>query len=113
MEDLANQKCLPCEGGTPPLETARVDELKSQIDPAWVVVSASASEAMKLRREFEFKDFEEAMKFVNSVADVAEAEGHHPDIHIFYNKVTIELWTHAVRGLSQNDFIIAAKIDVL
>lgn len=65
----------------------------------------------KIEKSFKFSDFVEAMKFVNSVADIAESEGHHPDIHISYNKVKIVLWTHAVGGLSINDFIVAAKID--
>ena len=113
MSYLSSQKCVPCEGGTPPLQSARVDELIKQIDSAWVVVPATASEAMRIRRNFKFKNFVEAMKFVNRVAEIAEAEGHHPDLHIFYNKLMIELWTHAVSGLSENDFIVAAKIDQL
>lgn len=111
--DLASQKCVPCEGGTPPLESGRVNELAKQVDSAWAIVPATASDAMRIRRNFKFKNFVEAMKFVNRVADIAEAEGHHPDLHIFYNKVTIELWTHAVMGLSENDFILAAKIDAI
>lgn len=67
----------------------------------------------KIRKEFAFKNFLKAMAFVDQVADVAESEGHHPDIHIFYNTVVIELWTHAIGGLSENDFIVAAKIDEL
>ena len=66
---------------------------------------------VKLYREYKFKDFVEAMKFVNKVAEIAESEGHHPDIQIHYNKVLIELWTHAIGGLSENDFILAAKVD--
>lgn len=113
MAKLSEQKCVPCEGGTPPLESARVAELAKQVDPAWAVVPETASEAMRIRRNFKFKNFVEAMKFVNHVAEIAESEGHHPDLHIFYNKVLIELWTHAVSGLSENDFILAAKIDDL
>lgn len=113
MNMLAQQKCVPCEGGTPPLETARVGELKNQIDPAWVVVPATPSDATHLKRECKFGDFVQAMTFVNKVAEIAETEGHHPDLYIFYNKVIIELWTHAVSGLSENDFILAAKIDQL
>ena len=123
MAKLSEQRCVPCEGGTPPLESARVNELIKQIDPAWAIVPATASEAthlrqgfgghVRIRRNFKFKNFVEAMKFVNRGAEIAEAEGHHPDLHIFYNKVTIELWTHAVSGLSENDFILAAKIDRL
>ena len=76
-------------------------------------LSGWALEDGKLERDFKFKDFAEAMKFVNKVAEVAEAEGHHPDIRISYNKVNIVLWTHAMGGLSRNDFILAAKIDTI
>lgn len=75
---------------------------------AWDVVDHK-----KIRRTFQFADFVQAMDFVNSVAKIANAENHHPDIHIFYNKVTLELWTHTVNGLSENDFILAAKIEQL
>ena len=69
--------------------------------------------AKKIKKKLKLKDFKEAMAFVNKVAEIAESEGHHPDIHIFYNQVRIELWTHAVGGLSENDFIMAAKLDGL
>lgn len=65
----------------------------------------------KIKKEFVFADFKEAIEFINKVADIAEEEGHHPDIHIFYNKVMIELWTHEIGGLSENDFILASKIE--
>lgn len=77
----------------------------------WSAVEDKKSASWRIRREFKFEDFKEAMRFVNKAADVAESEGHHPDIHIFYNRVNIELWTHAVEGLSENDFILAAKIN--
>ena len=80
----------------------------AELKTAWEVL-----EGKKLRREFKFTDFEEAIIFVNKVAKLAESEGHHPDINIFYNLVVIELWTHAVGGLSENDFILAAKIEEL
>ena len=70
-------------------------------------------DSKKISQEFKFPDFKEAMKFVNKIADIAEEEGHHPDIHIFYNRVMIELWTHAVNGLSENDFIVATKINAI
>ncbi|MDO8435159.1 MAG: 4a-hydroxytetrahydrobiopterin dehydratase [bacterium] len=111
MGSLAQQKCVPCEGGTPPLESARAEELKQQINVSWELVMPRADQSMRIKRNFKFKDFKQAIAFVNRVAEIAEAEGHHPDLHIFYNKVTIELWTHAVMGLSENDFIVAAKID--
>ena len=70
------------------------------------------TEPKQIRKKFSFKNFKEAMQFINKVAELAESEGHHPDIHIFYNRVVLELWTHAVGGLSENDFIMAAKIDM-
>lgn len=106
--DLTQKHCIPCEGGTPPLTKEQIAEYRSHIAEAWSVLDNA-----KLHRDFQFKDFQQAMRFVNQVADIAEADGHHPDISIFYNQVTIELWTHAVGGLSENDFIIAAKIDAL
>lgn len=98
---------MPCERGDPPVSSEREDELKKHI-PNWVLLRDGTH---KLRRQFTFKNFIEAMVFVNKVADVAESEGHHPDMYIFYNKVQIDLFTHAVGGLSENDFIMAAKID--
>lgn len=91
----------------PPLDAATIAEYVKNIS-GWKVVDDK-----KITKEFKFKDFKEAMVFVNNIADIAEAEGHHPDIYIFYNLVRIELSTHAVHGLSENDFILAAKIDGL
>ena len=105
---LNQSHCVPCEGGMPPLDHEYVQKYAAQV-PQWTV----SSDEKKLTREFIFKDFIEAMKFVNAVADIAQAEGHHPDMHIFYNKVRFELTTHAMGGLSENDFILAAKIDAL
>lgn len=105
--DLTLKKCVPCEGGMPPFTEAEVNRYISQI-PNWEVLDFK-----KIRREFKFKDFKEAIAFVNRVADIAEAEGHHPDILVYqWNKVRIELSTHAIGGLSENDFILAAKINL-
>ena len=106
--DLTNIKCVPCEGGVPPLTTEQILHFQERLTGEWEVIQNK-----KIKREFSFADFKEAMVFVNKVAALAEEEGHHPDVHIFYNKVVIELWTHAVGGLSQNDFILAAKIERL
>ena len=106
MEKLSSQKCVPCEVGGDPLKTDEIAQVLPQLDDLWEV-----RENKKLERKFKFKNFVEAMKFVNKVADLAEEQGHHPDFHIHYNKITIELWTHAVGGLSLNDFIVAAKIN--
>ncbi|HAJ56364.1 MAG TPA: 4a-hydroxytetrahydrobiopterin dehydratase [Candidatus Omnitrophica bacterium] len=105
--DLSKVRCKPCEGGTPPLEG---DTLKKYL------LSASdwqAEEDKKIKKEFKFKDFVGSIDFVNKVAGLAEAEGHHPSIFISYNKVRITLTTHAIGGLSENDFIMAAKINKL
>src|SRR5438874_2518959 len=107
--DLTTKHCIPCESGDPPLPQEKEDELHRQT-PDWLLLRDSEH---KLRRQFKFKDFKEAMQFVNKVAAIAEEEGHHPDIYIFYNKVQIDLFTHAVGGLSENDFIMASKIDSL
>lgn len=104
---LLNKKCVPCEGGIVPLDKSGVDKYINEIDNDWNVLEDNK----KIKKDFKFKDFVEAMKFVNQVADLAEEEGHHPDIFISYNKVEICLWTHAIGGLHENDFILAAKID--
>lgn len=105
---LQDKKCVPCEGGTPPLPRERVEELLHET-PEWGV----NTEYTEIRRVFKFKDFKEAMVFVNRVAETAEAEGHHPDITINWNKVTLALSTHSIGGLTENDFILAAKINTL
>lgn len=108
MENLATKKCVPCEGGVAPL-------LKDQAAPylAQVLGWKLSDDAKKISKEFVFKNFKESMAFINKVAAIAEAEGHHPDIFVFYDKVRMELWTHAIGGLSENDFIMAAKINQL
>lgn len=108
MVHLSDKKCVACEGGTPPLTSEKVKEYVAELGGGWEILDEK-----KIKKDFKFKDFKEAMVFVNKVAEIAESEGHHPDVHIFYNKVIIELWTHAVGGLSENDFIVAAKIDKL
>jgi len=106
MIDLTSQKCIPCEVGGEPLKREEAAFYSKDI-PKWTV----SSDDERISRVFRFKDFKEAMVFVNKVAELAESEGHHPDITIVYNIVTLELTTHAVKGLSVNDFIMAAKID--
>lgn len=106
--DLTTKKCVPCEGGAMPLVGEAIDRYRSMISGDWMI-----RDGKKIYREFSFADFKGSIEFVNSVATIAEGEGHHPDISIFYNKVLIELWTHAIGGLSENDFIVAAKIDTI
>jgi 4a-hydroxytetrahydrobiopterin dehydratase len=103
---LRGRRCQPCEGGVRPLTGPEVRPLAAEV-PAWSVAGE------RLRRRFIFRDFDEAIAFVNRVAAVAEQEGHHPDVAIHYREVELVLWTHAIGGLSENDFILAAKIDGL
>jgi 4a-hydroxytetrahydrobiopterin dehydratase len=103
---LAEQKCEPIKTGTPPLFRKEVEALLPQI-PAWSRVEK------ELAREFKFKDFRQAMDFVNLVAGIANEQDHHPDILISYNKVRVTLSTHKIGGLSMNDFIVAAKINLI
>ncbi len=106
MSDLDKQHCVPCEGGVAPLTKADAEETMKHV-PGW----ALSDDGKNITRDFEFADFKEAMIFVNKVAAIAEGEGHHPDITIKWNKVHLDLSTHAIGGLSTNDFILAAKIN--
>lgn len=106
--DLTQKKCVPCEGGIPPYDENKIKDYLTVLKTKWEVVDNK-----KLKKEFKFKDFKEAMTFVNKVADIAEEENHHPDISIYYSKVVIELWTHKIGGLHENDFIMASKIERL
>jgi 4a-hydroxytetrahydrobiopterin dehydratase len=107
--DLATKRCVPCEGGAKPMSSSEAEAYLAQV-PGWELVSG---EPLKIARALRFKDFLGAMAFVNRVAGVAEAEGHHPDICVSWNRVRLELLTHAIGGLSENDFIMAAKINEL
>jgi len=106
MSKLHEQKCVACEGGMPPLNETEIEILSKQIND-WRNVNNR-----KIAKDFIFNDFKEALGFVNQVGQIAETENHHPDICLYdYKKVTITTTTHAIGGLSNNDFIIAAKID--
>jgi 4a-hydroxytetrahydrobiopterin dehydratase len=106
MEDLLTKKCKPCEGGTPPLRINEIKEYMRQLSDGWKLEGDR-----KITRQYSFVNFRHTMDFVNKVASLAEDEGHHPVMHVHYGRVDIELWTHAINGLSENDFILAAKID--
>lgn len=106
--DFVNKKCQPCEGGVKPFSQEQASKALEQLDSRW----ALASDKM-IAAEFKFANFVEALTFVNKVGDLAEAEGHHPDIILKWGFARIEIWTHAINGLSENDFILAAKIDQL
>ena len=103
---LRRKSCVPCRGGIPPLTADQAREYHAAV-PAWTL----SSDTTRIAREFTFKGFTEAMAFVNRVAELAEAEQDHPDLTIHWNKVGLVLWTHAIGGLHENDFVMAAKID--
>jgi 4a-hydroxytetrahydrobiopterin dehydratase len=108
-DELTHKKCVPCEGGVPKYSR---EEAEAQIKglSGWRL----SPDGQRIRKDWTVKNFMAAIKFFNAVADLAEDEGHHPDLHLEgYRKVWIELWTHAIGGLSENDFILAAKIDEL
>lgn len=107
--ELSRQRCTPCEGGVPALSADQVTSLMPAL-PDWKLTG----DGQRLRREWRVKDFAVALDFFNRVGQVAEQEDHHPDLHLVgYRNVAIEIWTHAVNGLTENDFILAAKIDKL
>jgi 4a-hydroxytetrahydrobiopterin dehydratase len=104
---LEQRRCEPCEGGVPKLPEAAVQDLLGQLRGGWTARNG------KLNKVYDFKNFVEAMAFVDRMAQVAEAESHHPDFCVHYSRVIVFIWTHAIAGLSENDFILAAKIDAL
>lgn len=113
MSDLTKKHCVACEEGALPLSDNQENEMLKLVqhdNGGWMLVRDGTH---RIRRMFKFKDFKEAMAFVNKVADLAESEGHHPDITIVYNKVNLDLFTHSVGGLSENDFILASKLNKL
>ncbi len=99
---------MPCEGGIPPLTEKEIAGFKKLISEDWKVLENS-----KLMKEFYFVSYRHTIDFVNKVADLAEKEGHHPVLHVYFGRLVTELWTHSISGLSENDFILAAKIDKL
>lgn len=106
MSDLAEQTCVPCKGGVPPLEAEEAERLLARLDEGWDVV-----ETHHLERTYEFPDFAEALAFVNAIGEIAEEQGHHPDIHLAWGRVGAEIWTHKIDGLTESDFVLAAKFD--
>ena len=109
MNDLANKKCIPCEGNIPPFNTDEIHKYLKKID-GWEVKS-NKDKSFYLIKEFLFKNFKESQIFVNQVANVAELENHHPDISFGWGYCKIKIFTHAIKGLAESDFILAAKID--
>jgi len=106
---LKDKRCVPCEEGTPPLDDATTRLLLGEV-PSWSL-KADSGKPPQITRRFEFADFLAAMAFVGKMAAVAEEEGHHPDFCVHYNRIDVSLWTHTVGGLSENDFILASKLD--
>lgn len=105
MTELAKQSCIPCRGGTPPLSADRVEDLLRQLE-GW-----TAHETHHLSRTYTFPDFAQALTFTNHVGTIAEDQNHHPDIYLSWGKVRVDIWTHKIDGLTESDFILAAKID--
>ncbi len=107
MSDLAAKTCVPCRGGVPPLAGQELAQLQRQV-PGWDVIQEH-----HLHKTYTFPDFKSALAFVNRVGELAEEQGHHPDIFLTWGKVEITIWTHKIDGLTESDFILAAKIDQL
>jgi len=109
MSDLANKKCIPCKGETPPFDTSEIHKYLKKVD-GWDVKS-DEEKSFFLTKEFKFKNFIESQNFINKVGNIAEVEGHHPDISFGWGYCKIKIFTHAIKGLAESDFILAAKID--
>jgi 4a-hydroxytetrahydrobiopterin dehydratase len=108
LSDLAEQRCVPCKGGVPPLRGAELQALHARLGTAWSVVGEH-----HLEREYRFRDFAEALAFVNRVGAMAEEQSHHPDLLLAWGKVRVTIWTHKIDGLTESDFVFAAKCDRL
>ncbi len=105
--NLSDKHCVPCRGGVPPLKGEQLEQMKAQVS-GWQVVAEH-----HLVKEFKFPDFRTALDFVNRAGAIAEQEGHHPDLYLSWGKVEVKIWTHKIDGLTESDFILAAKIDGL
>lgn len=105
---LAQKTCVPCKGGVPPLAGDALQNLHYKLGHGWEIVKGH-----HLEKKFEFPDFATALEFTNKVGSIAESEGHHPDIHLAWGKVRVVIWTHDAGGLTENDFVLAAKIEQL
>ncbi len=108
MTTLAEKPCLECQGGTPPLTGHALQELHRELDHDWQIMNNH-----HLEKTYNFKDFREALTFTDRVGEVAETAGHHPDIYLSWGKVKVTIWTHKVNGLTESDFILAARIEAL
>ena len=106
MTDLAKKTCIPCRGGVPPLKGAQLEDLQDKLKNDWKIINEH-----HLEKEYSFKNFKEALKFTIKVGELAENQGHHPDISLAWGKVKLSIWTHKIDGLTESDFIFAAKAD--
>ena len=106
--ELAKKQCIPCKEGVPPLKAENLKKLHNQIDAGWRIIDEH-----HLERNFKFKNFRQALDFTNRVGELAEEQGHHPNICLGWGKVELMVWTHKINGLTESDFILAAKIDQL
>jgi len=104
--NLSDRSCVPCRGGVPPLAPEQAESLLGRLNAGWQIADTG-----HLEREFQFDDFAAAMRFADRVGEIAEAEGHHPDLHIAWGRCGVEIWTHKIDGLTESDFVLAAKID--
>jgi len=108
MNELAEKECVPCKGGVPPLKGEELENLSRKLGGGWKVVNEH-----HLEKEYQFKDFREALDFTNKVGQLAERIQHHPDIYLAWGKVKLTLWTHKIDGLTESDFVFAAKVNSL
>jgi 4a-hydroxytetrahydrobiopterin dehydratase len=108
MSELAKKECVPCKGGVPPLKRKELTELMEKLGGGWQVVDEH-----HLEKEYRFKNFREALEFTNRVGEMAEKQGHHPDIYLAWGNVRLTVWTHKINGLTESDFVFAAKADGL
>lgn len=106
MSELADRSCVPCKGGVPPMEEREARRMLERLDAGWELV-----EGHRLARSYEFPDFASALEFTNDIGAIAEEQGHHPDIHLSWGRVGVEIWTHKIDGLTESDFVLAAKFD--
>ena len=106
MTELADKSCIPSDGNTPPVLGERATQLLSELGDGW-----GLNESGHLEKLFVFKNFVEAIGFANTIGDIAEAEGHHPDLHVGWGRCGVEIWTHDINGLAESDFVLAAKVD--
>ncbi len=106
MADLAKKECVPCKGGVPPLQGEELARLHAELNSGWEL-----ADEQRLEKTYKFPNFAEALKFTNAVGHIAEEQDHHPDIHLAYGKVRVEIWTHKINGLTESDFVFAAKVE--